>query len=109
MPRRALIEVERRHTLVKVGASDYLLVSNDERTLWRVTTYQDGPSHGLTEWPRDRTFWGAWRYIGRVNWRADMGPLQLEELLDWNDWDGPLDLYFKTRREAIADALRWRP
>lgn len=107
---RPLVEVERKHALVNVGPHDYLLVSNDERTLWRLTTYIDGPSMGLAEWPRDRTFWGVWRYIGPLRWQTgELTEYQVEQLLDWSDWDGPNDLHLTTRRAAMVDALRSGP
>jgi hypothetical protein len=95
---------ERRYSLTKLGPGDYLLPSNDGETLWRIATYTDGPSFGLDDWPRDRTFWGAWRYDGRMRWRE--GVDDPEALLDCNDWSGPVDTYLATRREAIAGALK---
>lgn len=79
--------------------------SNDGETLWRIAVYHDGPSFGL-DWPRDRKFWGAWRYDGRVRWREGLSDAQAEALLDWGDWDGPEGLYLTTRREAIDAALK---
>lgn len=105
-----MIATERKHSLTRIAKGDYLLPSNDGKTLWRITTYEDGPSHGLDDWPRDRTFWGAWRYIGRIDWHGDMGLDAWEELAgDWNDWSGPWDSYLETRREAIESALKVTP
>jgi hypothetical protein len=96
---------ERKHTLVKVAPGDYLLPSNDGEMLWRITTYEDGPSLGL-DWPRDRTFWGAWKYVGRINWREGLTLDQADELVAWGDWDGPWEPFLETRRAAIEAALR---
>jgi hypothetical protein len=52
-----LESVERRYALRKIAAGDYLLLSNDRQTLWRLNRYQDGPSYGLEDMPRDRWFW----------------------------------------------------
>lgn len=90
--------VERKYAMTRLGAGDYLLPSNDARTVWRISRYEDGPSHGLEEWPRDMMVWGAWRYTGP-------GPAPSEpEHLNWGYWSmetGPCD----TRAEAIQEAL----
>lgn len=98
------MSAERRYSLRRLRAGDYLLPGNDGQTLWRIASYQDGPSHGL-DWPRDRTLWGAWKYTGRIDWQQDMTADRFAELLDWNDWE-PWDTGHETRREAIAGAIK---
>ena len=95
----------RAYSLIRIRAGDYLLPSNDGATLWRIRRYEDGPSYGLDDWPRDRLFWGAWRYVGRVAWRDGLTADQLDDLLDADAWDGPEGDYLTTRSAAIAAAL----
>ena len=92
-----MIVTERKYALTRIKAGDYLLPSNDEKTLWRIAAYEDGPSHGVEEWPRDEEFWGLWRF--------DSSPRAItDDDLDWNRWQ-MIEGYFSTRREAVDYAL----
>lgn len=48
---------ERKHRLRKLAAGDYLLLSNDAETCWRIARYEDssgwlrGEPWGLWKWP----------------------------------------------------------
>jgi hypothetical protein len=88
--------IERKYTLHRIAKGDYLLPGNDGKTLWRIRKYEDGPSHGVDSMPRDREFWGVWKWIG---------PDRQWNLAEahWNAWD--LSNYDK-REEAIQAALR---
>lgn len=88
---------ERKYVLTKLGKGDYLLPSNDKETIWRIGTYEDGPTYGL-DWPRDLTLWALWR------WRAEEADVALA-LDTWESWDRAED-GFKTRAEAIDAAMR---
>lgn len=92
--------VERRYALTKVAAGDYLLPSSDARTLWRIRRYVDGPSAGITDWPRDREVWGVWRWLGEV------APGEFADPDDWDRWEHHAGLC-ATRADAIAEALAW--
>lgn len=98
MDERAARPVERKYVLTRLRARDYLLPSNDGRTIWRLLTYEDGPGHGLeVDWPRDRTFWGVWQWTG---------PVECVDPDDWERWEAyDLGMY-ETRRDAIQAALR---
>ena len=87
--------IERKYQLTKIEAGDYLLPSNDGRTVWRIRRYTDGPSGGLEHWPKDREVWGIW------GWRGATLELTLDED-KWAYWDGLCD----TREEAIQLALK---
>lgn len=93
---------ERKYALTKVDKGDYLLPSNDRATLWRIAVYVDGPSSGLTDWPKDKTLWGLWRFIGRPV--TDGLTLDLGDL-DWGEWEC-VEQGFATRQDAIDEAIR---
>lgn len=95
---------QRKFVLSKVGPGDYLLLSNDGTTLWRFRTYEDGPSTGIMDWPRDLTFWSIWRYVRRISTQHP-GVVDTE---DWDQWEH-VDSSYKSRREAIDAALRMAP
>lgn len=89
--------VERKYALTKIAAGDYLLPSNDGKTIWRIHRYVDGPSSGIMDWPRDRDVWGFWRWEGRAEGAVDLD--------DWDRWEmvgGLCD----SRADAIQEALR---
>lgn len=85
---------ERKYALTRVKAGDYLLLSNDGKTVWRIATYhEDGSavtSDGRTLAGR---FWGTWKYKGRVA-AAAIDPNE------WNDFE-MYDCLFRSRRDAV--------
>lgn len=96
----------RRYGLHKLAAGDYLLLSNDGRTMWRLNRYQDGPSFGLEQEPRDRWLWRVLRWpepltaSTRLSKRYDMDDLsRWDEVASW----------LATRAEAIDYALSYDP
>lgn len=94
----AAIPTERRYAMQRVAAGDYLLPSNGGRVLWRIRRYTDGPSAGL-EIPRDRDFWGVWRWDGEI---VPGAALDLDDWSRWDFWEGSHD----TRADAVDAALR---
>lgn len=93
--------VERRYVLTRLGAGDYLLPSNDGRTLWRIRRYTEGPSTGL-DWPRDREVWGIWRWVHRIEGGGQGQFLDPDDNDSWEFREGMCE----TRSEAIDAALR---
>lgn len=91
--------VERIYALSKIATGDYLLPSNDAQTIYRISSYTDGPLMGL-DWPSDRTVWILRRWTGEVGpgWFVDTsaGDERWEEV----------ESCIPTRREAIETALR---
>lgn len=83
--------VDRKYAFTKVATGDYLLPSNDAQIIWRIMCYTDGPSNGL-EIPRDRDFWGVWKWTGPID-RVDPD--------DWTRWEVYLSL-----RDSRADCVR---
>lgn len=47
----------RKYAMTRLAAGDYLLPSNDGRTLWRLERYEDGAAHGLVVGYQLRPFW----------------------------------------------------
>lgn len=95
---------ERKYRMIRLGKGDYLLPSQDAQTLWRIATYEDGPSHGVEDWPRDVTLWGLWRWNGGMP-TVDQISAALEEGLwtdRWEFWEGG----HPTRRSAIEAVVK---
>lgn len=90
--------IERKWVLSKIAAGDYLLPSNDGRTLWRITRYVDGPSAGL-DIPRDRDFWAV------RHWQEEVGRGDVVDVEDWDRWVLRSDMWV-SRAAAIDAALR---
>jgi len=91
---------ERRYALTKVEAGDYLLPSNDARTLWRIVR---GDENAGEENERLISVWQLWRYYGRVG-----NPPNLpDDFLEWSEWE-LCESWCETRADAIRAALRSR-
>ena len=93
---------ERKYALIKIGPGDYLLPGNDAATLWRIAKYEDGPSHGIDAMPRDRDFWGAWRFRHPLA-RAIRMDYAVDE---WDEENWAMEVaHCDTRADAIRLAL----
>ena len=95
---------ERRFQMIRLGKGDYLLPSNDAQTLWRIASYEDGPSHGIEDWPRDITLWALWRWDGGMP-TVDEIAASLDDpdpWYRWEHWEGG----YRTRKAAIEGALK---
>lgn len=59
---------ERKHKLRKLDAGDYLLLSNDAKTCWRIARYEEAPGGPvpISDWPRDIERWGVWRWPEQI-------------------------------------------
>lgn len=91
-------DVPHKYALTHIRAGDYLLLSDDGATLWRIATYtedgsaiENGTNRALTG-----KFWGTWKYTKPLTGTVDT------ESFDGFEMDGCL---FKSRAEAIADVL----
>jgi hypothetical protein len=84
--------VERKHQMVKIRAGDWLLLSNDGKTLWRVYRYDE---HNGESW------WASARYDGTPT--QALNDDELEHA--WDRWV-TTEYYLETRQEAIDEALR---
>lgn len=93
--------IERKYTLRKVKAGDYLMIGNDDKTLWRISTYEDGPSNGVESMERDRKFWGVWKWESPIT----LGESAIE-IENWDRWDAWDLSHYGSREEAIQATLR---
>jgi hypothetical protein len=91
--------MERKFVLTKIAPGDYLLPSNDGKTIWRIALYTEGPSSGVEDWPRDKEVWGLWR------WRFPVEATQQVDVDDWDGWEFFEGPHMK-RGEAIDSALK---
>jgi hypothetical protein len=101
-------DTNRKHALTKVTAGDYLLPSNDGRTLWRIVKSEETvpveSGHDIT---RDQTtktvlLWSTWR------WTRSMPGLPIDANLvglDWEDWE-LTEQWLPKRADAIKAVLR---
>lgn len=85
-----------RRTRMRPG--DYLQLSNDMETLWRVSRYrEDGSATDERGRPVTGEFWGLWRFAGMI-----------ESDVIAEDFETSWDMYaqgFPTRAAALAYAL----
>lgn len=94
---------DRTYALTKLAPGDYLMPSNDTRTLWRIARYTDGPSGGL-DWPRDREVWGIWKWPEPIRFDGT----QAIDCNGFEPWDFMEGLH-ETRAAAINSALELSP
>jgi hypothetical protein len=91
---------DRKYAMSKgTGPGDWLLLSNDGKTLWRIRKYEDGPSLGLEDWPNDKEVWGIWKWLGKIEPGAH---IDLKDGGQWDFWEGTIE----TRALAVEGALR---
>lgn len=83
---------ERRYVLTKVWPGEYLLPSNDARTIWRLKNEDSGSDHG----------WAVYRWNGDVDLQAIAESIADYE---WDRWE-TCEYGLATRRDAIDAALR---
>jgi hypothetical protein len=95
--------IARKYVLTKIAKGDYLLPSNDGGTLWRIRSYEDGPSYGLEDWPRDLTLWGIWKWDTPVT-GASLASVDPDA---WDRWEC-YDTSYESRAQAIRSVLRCR-
>lgn len=92
---------ERRYAMTRVAAGDWVLPSNDGRTLYRIKSYEeDGSAQWRDSRGRERPvrgkWWGVLRYTGPTG-----GFIELDgDLWEWFDHGYP------TRSAAVDAALR---
>lgn len=89
---------KRAHTLVRIRVGDYLLLSNDGRTLWRLSTYEEDGSAVRGDGSEVvGKFWGLWRYRRDVSRGMTVSA-------DWSDFE-MWDSLLRRRKDAVQAAL----
>lgn len=99
------MKTERKYALIRVAAGDYLLPSNDLKTLWRIRSYREyGDAYWVDVDGKEHVvkgiFWEASRYFD-----GPMAAVDDDDLLDRDRWQSYSDSH-RTRQEAIDEALR---
>lgn len=89
-------EPTRKYALTKIEAGDWLLPSNDAKTIWRIREYTDLVAARDGHGDEEVDYWGLWRWIGH---ETQVDPDE------WNCWDF-YDGSYARRSEAIQAALR---
>ena len=88
----------RVYVLTRLGSGDYLLPSNDGRTLWRISRYDDpefiGQPHG----------WQAHRISTHDFQQRTANGWGWQDPLDWEHWEYWGGGY-RTRGEAVDEVL----
>lgn len=102
---------EQKYAMTRVQAGDYLLPSNDGKTLWRLSTYdEDGSAYWVDRSSGKETkvvgkFWSAWRFNGTIDEAESLlHSADPELLLEWDRWIESATA-LSTRKEALEYAL----
>lgn len=96
---------ERLWQMSRVAKGDYLLLSNDKRTLWRIWSYvEDGSATDVLGRRIVGTFWECSYYRDGVPDEREL----VDDVLDARRWH-PWATMLRTRREAVDEAMRGRP
>lgn len=96
---------KRKYVLSRIAAGDYIFLSNDAKTLWRVYRYEEDGSLVDGDQPVTGQFWAAARFDGTVAAAERLMKQDPDEFIGWTSWEhwaSPL----RTREEAIEEALR---
>jgi hypothetical protein len=103
------MEIGKRHTLIRVEAGDYLLLTDDRRSFWRLYRYhEDGSAVHLwiDEAGREQerritgTFWAVASWVGATPTPGTMP----NDLTAWHHWQTEENL-LRSRRDAMEAAL----
>ena len=91
---------DRRYRMMRIETGDYLLLSNDLQTLWRITVFED----------EEVTKGGGYRNITVWGLSSRPYPKPFDDV-DLADWDGWHDYWYghRTRKEAIHAAMTSDP
>lgn len=92
--------MERKYAITKIEAGDYILPSNDAKTLWRIQKLGSvGGSEDNVEWDWSEAGW----YVSKYNQYVDQTlQIDVDDWSFWTDWSGP----YATRAEAVKDVIR---
>lgn len=97
--------IERLFPLIRVRSGDYLLLSNDRQTLWRISRYEeDGSLEDGEGKPVKGTFWEASRWLRSLDDAELLLVTDEEKFLSWDIWSVYAALQ-PTRAAAVEAAL----
>jgi hypothetical protein len=91
--------IERKYTMTRIDSGDYLLPSNDGKTIWRIRRYDEEFIGRDSITIETRNYWGIWRWLG-LTLTAFSGA----EVDDWSQWDFCEGLHTR-RKDAVNSAL----
>jgi len=100
---------QRRYQLTRVRAGDYIVPTNDGKTLLRISSYEetgDGEELVNGKWRKiTGTYWSAHRYELTVEqMHARYGDDIPDDFLDWDRWEHVAG-GFGTRAACIEDMV----
>lgn len=96
----------RKYRFARIEAGDYMVLSNDARTLWRVSSYEEDGSlfQQLPEGGEKAVvghFWQTARFDGTPEQAEALLHRDPEEFLSWEHWQ-QWEALLPTRRAALA-------
>lgn len=100
-----MTRLERTWKMTRIGPGDYLLPSNDQTILWRITRYHEDGSASVSG---DGV---TWRKVVGTRWSLAKFEHAVQrdftdEILDWGHWQH-WESMLMTRGEAIEAALSY--
>jgi hypothetical protein len=98
--------LERKYVLTKLAAGDYLLPSNDAKTLWRIARYEDLATSDGRGMVAVRV-WGLWRWGEPLGGASTLQHWAYPAFVDTDDWSlwEMVESHLQTRAEAIRAAM----
>jgi hypothetical protein len=101
-----MTEPVRKWAMTRIRSGDYLLPSNDARTLWRISEYaEDGSAgnyDGAGRWvPITGRFWQVSKFKGPL---PAVDATLPDDFLDWDNWETHTTGLLK-RKYAVEVAL----
>jgi hypothetical protein len=96
----------RKYQMTRIQAGDYLIPSNDQKTLWRIYSYEEDGSleDGRGGFVHGR-FWASARFAGSLELAERLMHRDPDEFLSWSSWES-WEVHLPTRKAAVESMLR---